>query len=139
MKQDIPEVLDWVKERAACTPFLIFETLRGQVEKDMHARNAFPPDSGFVKRNFTFQGQGTWFAVVLPRQFEGGKGVSFYLTPIGVTVKNIETHTVLYEAVLTLSDDGKCRLKVDNTEYNLWQFRKLALHDLFFVDQEVVL
>ncbi len=138
MNREIPEVLEWVKERAACTASAMFETLRNQVESDMQARNALPVESGFIKRNFTFQGEGNWFAVVLQRRLEGSKGVSFYLTPVGVLIRDVETRAVLHNAVLTLSDDGRCRFKVDKTEYNLWQFRKLALHDLFFVDQEVV-
>jgi hypothetical protein len=40
---------------------------------------------------------------------------------------------------LTLSDDGNCHLRVGETEYTFWQFRKLALHDLFFVDKEIIL
>lgn len=138
MNRDIPEVLDWVKERAACTPYAIFETLRNQVEGDMKTRNSLSAESGFPKRNFTFQGEGNWFAVVLPRHLENSKGVTFNVAPTGITVRGIETRNVLFQGVLTLSDDGKCRLKVGDTEYNLWQFRKLALHDLFFVDQEVV-
>ncbi len=139
LNRDIPEVLDWVKERAACTPFVIFEALRNQVESDMNARNALSPEeSGFIKRSFTFHGEGSWFSVVLQRGIEGAKGVLFHLTPVGVLVKDVGTRKVLCQAVLTLSDDGKCRLKVGDTEYNLWQFRKLVLHDLFFIDREVV-
>lgn len=138
MNRDVPEELDWVRERAACIPYAIFETLRNQIEGDMHARNALTAESGFIKRNFTFQDEGNWFAVILQRSIGEPKGVSFHLTSIGLKVRDVESRRVLFEASLTLSDDGKCRLKADNTEYNLWQFRKLALHDLFFVDQEIV-
>jgi hypothetical protein len=115
-----------------------FETLRNQVESDIQARNDLPAENGFIKRNFNFQGDGNWFGVVLPRRNADMKGVMFYLTPVGITVKDIESRRVLHEAVLVLSDDGKCRLKVDNVEYNLWQFRKMVLHWLFFEDQEAV-
>jgi hypothetical protein len=138
MNKEIPEVLDWVKERAACTPFFIFEILRNQVKADMEGRNALPEESGFIKRSFNFNEQGNWFSVVLPRRHADSKGVSFHITSTGVAVKDIETRLVIYQAVLTLSDDCKCRLKVGDTEYNLWQFRKLVLHGLFFEDQEIV-
>jgi hypothetical protein len=139
MNREIPEVLDWVKERAACTPLAIFETLRKQVKSDMEARNSLSAENGFIKRNFNFHdGDGSWFGVGLPRRHSDSKGVTFHLTPVGVTVRDIETRNVIYEAALTLSNEGKCRLKVHNDEYNLWQFRKMALHWLFFEDQEIV-
>ncbi len=140
MNRDLPEVLDWVKERAACTPFVVFENLRKDVKSDMEARNALSPEeSGFLKRNFTFQEQGNWFAVLFRRSLEDDDGFLFYLTATGILVKDVATRKVLYQASLTLSEDGKCRLQVGDVEYNLWQFRNLVLHDLFFIDREVVL
>jgi hypothetical protein len=139
MNREIPEVLDWVNERARCTPSIIFETLRSKVEDDIRARNLIGPQHGFPKRNFELKVDANWFAVI-QQQFPGrAKGVFFHLTPSGIKTRDSETSRDLLEASLTLSDDGKCRLKVGETEYNLWQFRKLVLHDLFFVDQEILL
>jgi hypothetical protein len=139
MSREIPEVLDWVNERARCTPAIIFETLRSQVENDIKARNLIGPQHGFPKRNFELQADENWFAVIQKRFPERPKGVFFHLTLGGIKTRNAETSSDLLEASLTLSDEGKCRLKVDDKEYNLWQFRKLVLHYLFFVDQEILL
>ena len=35
-------------------------------------------------------------------------------------------------ATLTLSNDGECRVMIGSREYDLWQFRKMALEHLFF-------
>ena len=32
------------------------------------------------------------------------------------------------------SNDGQCRIKVGEIEYNFWQFRKLTLEDVFFTN-----
>jgi hypothetical protein len=44
----------------------------------------------------------------------------------------MQSGDLLYEGKLTLSNDGDCKLKVGDTEYSLWQFRKLTLEDVLF-------
>jgi hypothetical protein len=39
---------------------------------------------------------------------------------------------VFLRGKVTLCDDGKCRIKADGQELELWQFRKRALEALFF-------
>jgi len=46
--------LDWVSERAKCTPFTVFEVLRSQVEKDVERRNALNAQVP-AHKTFTFQ------------------------------------------------------------------------------------
>lgn len=125
---------DWVSERAKCTPLKVFEALRAQVRTDMEIRNSLSAQLP-AHKTFSFQENGQWFAVV----YGNCKGVKFELTKSGVMVRDIASFNPICNSVLTLSDDGQCRLRIDQTEYDLWQFRKLALHDLFFVNQEIVL
>jgi len=66
------------------------------------------------------------------------KGVIFRISLTGVIARDIESQKTICDGVLVISNDGQCRLRVGETECDLWQFRKLALHDLFFVNQEVV-
>jgi hypothetical protein len=137
VNQNIPEIFDWVSERAKCTPFKVFERLRLQVREDMDKRNLLPAETGVLLRKFSFQEDGNWFAVVYC-PYGTNQGIRFSINENGVVVKDIESRNVLHEGILTISDDGGCRLKVGGTEYNLWQFRKLALHELFFVNREIV-
>jgi archaellum component FlaF (FlaF/FlaG flagellin family) len=66
------------------------------------------------------------------------KGIKFNITQNGIAVQDVESQAILYNGILIISNDGQCRLRVDQAEYDLWQFRLLALHDLFFVNQEIV-
>jgi hypothetical protein len=134
VNRNTPESLDWVRERAACMPLTVFEALREHVEKDMKARNALLPTAGFTEKHFVFEGKDGWFSVTQIILGQNRYGVMFRITPNGVQVEGISRPDIGFSAILTLSDDGKCRLRVGDTEYNLWQFRKLALHDLFFVE-----
>ena len=137
MSQNIPEAFDWVAERAKCTPFRIFESLRQQVREDMEKRNRLSAETGIVPISYLFQEEARWFAVVrLGTYGHVLSGVLFSLTPDGITVADAVSRDVICNAALTISDDGNCRLKVGANEYNLWQFRKLALQELFFVNRE---
>jgi hypothetical protein len=124
---------DWIKERAKCTPFKVFEILHSQVEQDIHSRNQLSDDV-VAHKTFSLQSNGEWFAVV----YGGNKGVKFVQTEYGIQIQGMPFREVLHTGILMLSNDGQCRLKVVDEEYDLWQFRKLALHDLFFVNQEIV-
>lgn len=126
---------DWVSEREKCTPFKIFELLRAQVQSDMQKRNSSTAGTGIKK--FNFESDGAWFAVVY-KVDEMSKGVMFSITGNGVNVQDVESRALLHEGILTISNDGHCRLRVEQTEYSLWQFRKLALQDLFFVHRKIV-
>jgi hypothetical protein len=128
---------DWIAVRAKCTSFSVFEVLRGQVKQDMESRNALNTQIP-ANKTFSFQSpNGHWFAVVY--QAHGvNKGVIFKINENGVTAEDIESQKLLCNGILVISDDGQCRLRVGQVECDLWQFRKLALHDLFFVNQEIV-
>jgi histidinol-phosphate/aromatic aminotransferase/cobyric acid decarboxylase-like protein len=81
--------LDWVSERAKCTPFTVFEVLRSQVEQDMDRRNALNAQLP-AHKTFIFQSSGEWFAVVY--QDSGmSRGVKFRVTPNGVIVRDVES------------------------------------------------
>ena len=125
---------DWVSERAKCTPFKVFQVLRVQVKRDIEIRNALTVEIP-ASKTFSFQGDGQWFAVV----YGNCKGVKLDLSDSGIEVLDVASAKPIFRGILTLSDDGQCRLRVEQKEYDLWQFRKLALHDLFFINQEIVL
>ena len=65
-----------------------------------------------------------------------GKGVPSSSVMLKLRETSISVHDdhnqPIMEATLTLSDDGHCRLKVNNQEKEFWQFRRMALEALFF-------
>jgi hypothetical protein len=123
--KEIPEHLDWIAARAKCSIEQVFESLRGQVKKDVEARNLLPDHSRF---NVHFSGD--TFTVM--RGDGGGlKSVVFALPGKYIEIQNGDRQ-VLFTASLTLNDAGECKLKVDERELELWQVRRRALEELFF-------
>jgi hypothetical protein len=127
----IPTDFDWVKARAQCTPFQVFERLRLQVKDDVDKRNAFINPAERNAYSFVFSTQGKRFSVAV-ESFDVDRGVDFGPTAVGIDVHDSQNNALLVHGVLTLSNDGECRLKVNEVEHNLWQFRKLALEDVLF-------
>jgi hypothetical protein len=127
---------DWITARARCTPFSVFEVLRMQVQQDIERRNALNTQIP-ANKTFLFQSNGQWFAAIY-QSYGMSKGIKFNITQNGIAVQDVESQAILYNGILIISNDGQCRLRVDQAEYDLWQFRLLALHDLFFVNQEIV-
>lgn len=124
------ENFDWVAARGQCSVAVLFERLKTQIEKDVEGRKALrsgPPfDFGF--RHYIEENV---IAVVL----EGtqlNKSVSFRLKRNAIEVLDTD-HNVVLIAKATLNNDGICRLRVDDEELDLWQFRKKALEGLFFI------
>jgi hypothetical protein len=82
---------------------------------------------------FSMVSEGRRFTVQVEGKNNLYRGVTFGLTLAGITVHSAAYgNDLLYDATLTLSDDGECRLKVNDKEYDLWQFRKLVLQGIFF-------
>ena len=135
MTNKLPDVsgdFDWVSERAECAPFKVFERLRAQAKNDMDKRNALTEERGSDNRTFFLESGDGWFSVAF-KTLEKYSGITFNLTANGIEVLDTATHSLLHDGILTISNDGCCRLRVGNTELSLWQFRKLALQDFFFV------
>ena len=125
-----PENFDWVSARSKCSIGEVFEILRQQVKQDVETRVALRKPG--VESFFTFKvvEAGPFFSAIA----EGHKifkRVSFEWDAKSLRVQGDDGRPNL-TATLTLSNDGVCRIKVDGQEYDLWQFRKMALEDLFF-------
>jgi hypothetical protein len=128
----LPSTFDWVSERHACLPAKILAKLRMQIEVDVEKRKELMNAAERERMNFSIIDDDQRFVVQVEGRNHLYRGVKFGLTYTGITVHNTSDNKQLYEATLTLSDDGECRLRISDKEYNLWQFRKLVLHDLFF-------
>ena len=57
--------------------------------------------------------------------------ISFVLQNDAIEVRDKEQKT-LFTSTVGLNNEARCIIKVNNQEYELWQFRKLALENLLF-------
>lgn len=123
----------WVSARAECSVSLMFQRLRMQVEADVLRRNEIRTVNEKEKYAFRFASENGVFTVSVDGQcIETEIGVGFRRTLTGVEVYTPSDNKLLFKADVTLSNDGECRMKVGEVEYNYWQFRKKALEDVFF-------
>ncbi len=118
---------DWVKARSECSPAKVFQQLRLGIEADVKGRQRSLGPNPTIK--FTTVSDRCSITALIEGQ--AGTAVTFDQTEDGIRVRN-EADGVLLEATLTLNNDGQCRLKVGGQEYELWQFRKMALEQLLF-------
>jgi hypothetical protein len=129
---------DWVAARAKCSASEVYRDFALQLKKDVATRNDLL--SGNERRhevNFTFNGglepTSLFVAARTGGNFLGESRLAhviFTKSPEGIAAEYSDGKTLT--AVLMLSQDGECRLKVDDVEYSFWQFRKLTLEPIFF-------
>ena len=127
----MPE-FDWVTARAKCSVANLFEALKLEVKQDVEIREALCAKGSHY--GFDFVAEGKMFSAIV----QGNKihhAVTFSLEDQLISVRN-ENDAVMFRAVPTLNDDGRCLLKVGDKEYELWQFRKKALESLFFSEPQ---
>jgi hypothetical protein len=131
MNQTDPN-FDWVTARAKCSPNDVLLQLESQTEEDIKKRNDLLTDSEKKYRvRFHFQRELNHFSVWTLRDSERLGYASFRADPEGIRVTYVDPHPELI-GTLTLSNDGECKLKVNDDEYSFWQFRKLTLEPLLF-------
>jgi hypothetical protein len=123
------EYFDWVKARADCSIFSMFEKLKLQVQQDIVRRQSLEPKEGGGYL-FRFTEDATGATATAERGTVRDK-VSFHLTENVIEIKDKEGKVRL-GATATLSDDRECLLVVDGKEREMWQIRKAALEPLFF-------
>ncbi len=126
-EKDTPK-FDWVTERSSCSLPKIFKSLRLQVEEDIKTRNALRPNNSPYE--FSVAENGDDFAVLLEAK-DVRRSVAFSLAEHAILVRDDKGNQML-ELTLTFSDDGKCRLHVNEKERELWQVRRMALEELLF-------
>ena len=132
-KRPPSENFDWVTARSHCSLGEVFEKLRQQVKADVEKREAMRTERSGIGSYFAFkfvQSGGDSFTAMA----EGTKvdeRVRFECDRNAITAKGKYGKPNLM-ATLTLSNDGECRVMIGGREYDLWQFRKMALEHLFF-------
>jgi hypothetical protein len=127
-----PENFDWVRARAACSLFQFFEKLKLQIEEDVKARNAISPQQPQYKFSIVNAGN-NGFSVLIEGTSEWNRihdSVRFTISNDKISVFTIGG--LMFDATVTLCDDGECRARIGGQEYDSWQLRKKALEELFF-------
>ncbi|MGO9272127.1 MAG: hypothetical protein ACLQOO_18000 [Terriglobia bacterium] len=120
--------IDWVTKLFACSPTRVFEDLKLQVKKDIDIRNALlPKGSGYGFEMVVSSGDR--FVVLIHLGPKRMQTVEFTLADTGISVGN--GTKLMFDATLTLDDEGECVPKINGREYQFWQMRKMALQDLF--------
>ena len=119
---------DWVTERSSCSLPKVFKTLRLQVEEDVKSRNALRPDNSPYE--FSLAENAGDFTVRLESK-DLHQSVTFSLSEHAMSVRD-DKGNPLFTVTLTFTDEGKCRLNVNNQPRELWQVRRMALEELFF-------
>ncbi len=131
MNQTLPEDFDWISARADCSPTQAFMKLRVQIQDDLTKRVAGMSDQEKSKYSFKIVNQDWEFWVSVEGPYIE-KGITFRRTSAGINVHDASSDKLLFQGILTLSNDGRCKFKVEDAEYDFWQFRKLALEDILF-------
>lgn len=128
---NIPQELNWVEKRAACSTVQVFKELQSGIEGDVAAANKANTTPGPLITTPTPDG----LAFVVSVKNEVGPRIVFYFASDHIEVKD-ERHNLKIVASLTLNSNGRCVLKVDGAELEQWQFRKIALESYFFGDTD---
>jgi len=122
---------EWVNARAACSPVKVFEQLRLQIAHDVELRNKMGEAQG---QKFDIHAESAAFAVFLDRSIYREtpyRVIRFHLEDQRI-IARYGDDTDIFVATLTLNDDGECRLRIKDKNYELWQVRHMALEKLFF-------
>jgi hypothetical protein len=119
---------DWVSKRFRCSYPNVFKELRLQVEEDVKTRNGLRPGNSPYAFSVTENGEG--FSVVLEGK-DVHRSVTFQLGEHSISVRDDDGNR-MFEVTLAFSDEGECKLHVDNKEREFWQVRRMALEELLF-------
>jgi len=125
----IPQNLDWIAVRNACTLAAVFSELRFAVEGDANKINAahgLDGDEAFTVKTIEPNG-----FVVYKVRHGSNKSVRFFLEADRIEIHDDFTGQK-YAAGITLTNEGRCKMRIAGEELEQWQVRRMALETLFF-------
>ncbi|MFZ0632523.1 MAG: hypothetical protein WA399_14195 [Acidobacteriaceae bacterium] len=129
----IPQDLNWVKARAACTIGAIFSALHRDAEEDVSEANALNmvQFTGYAAPALAVATNGRGNHFVVHEQGNVETAVKFTLRQDRILINFGSEQLVI---TITLSDDGRCKLRVNDElqSYEQWQVRRRVLESLFF-------
>jgi hypothetical protein len=119
---------DWVSARGNCSLAAVFESLKQDVQRDVNVRNQI---DGMEVERYKVVMRSDTVSVLREEMALLHDAIAFVLTKNGIEVKDVKGQVTM-TATPTLTDDGRCLLKVGGKECEIWQFRKRALEELLF-------
>jgi hypothetical protein len=126
---------NWVEARSRCSAAKVFHEIRLGIDGDVKTRNAERPNPPRYVFDTAIKDNTVVVMVTgigdMAEALQFPQSVTLRLTEAGISVYD-KNNKHLWDATLTLNDDGECRLKVNGQELEFWQFRRRALEDLFF-------
>ena len=125
---NIPSGFDWVRARSACSLPNVFKDLRLGVEHDIKTRNDLRPQS--APYHFSVAESDGGFKALLHSDTLQ-TAVTFILSDHAIQVRD-HLCAPMFEVTLDFDDHGKCRLRVGDRNYELWQIQRMALEELIF-------
>jgi hypothetical protein len=127
---EVPSELNWVEARSECSIVRVFKALELGVKEDVDAINARIKKGVLMRFSIVHSGNGNRFSVIREVNYDPAGSVDFHLSED--EIKIARDNVLKIQAVLTLTNTGKCKLKADGEELEPWQLRRKALEDLFF-------
>lgn len=131
--ETIPQKLNWVEVRAACSVAQIFNDLQNGIDEDISAINQarnLPEDHRF---SVALLSGGTTVVVAQDGEYPSQR------VKVGIDADVICAEDLTagkkWKASVRLNDAGRCVLWLDNVPIEQWQFRKMVLQRLFFGDE----
>lgn len=130
MTDEHPPDWDWVTERNKCSVVSMFHTLKTLAKRDVETRLKLrPAQSAGFDFGLQFEDGNSSFSVV-----KVGFGIDllvrFTYDANRIHVETNQGQTL--DASLTLTNEGRCKLRVEKQELEPWQFLRLVLEPLFF-------
>ena len=128
----IPEQLDWVHARFECSLVRVFKELEQGVREDIGIAQSLVPERSQTKFDIVKAASARFSAIRVDDPMKASAhSVDFACGNGKITVYN-DKDEIMFAATLTLNNEGKCRLIVNDEELTQWQFRQRALEKLFF-------
>jgi hypothetical protein len=136
IEDKVPEQFDWVHARSECSLGKVFKELEQGVREDIDIAQSLVPVRYQTKFDVV-KAVNTRFSATRADDPMTAftRSVDFVCSKGQITVYD-DKDAEMFAAILTLSNDGKCRLVVDGKELTQWQFRRMALEKLFFSSSE---
>jgi hypothetical protein len=120
--------VDWVTKRSNCSLLKMFQTLKLEVEKDVEIRKSVRREGEGI--DFQFAQHGDSFSV----SREGNSRELFTTVTFQLTENTIHVDQSgrAFIVKIMLNNDGDCKFKINEQEYESWQVRRKLLEPIFF-------
>ena len=127
----IPQQLNWVERRAACTVAKVFSELCDAIEDDVFQVNTIMGNKGDDVILAQFHPARTMIYVGSTRMPRAKAMIG--IDQNRISVRQEWSGGEQWSVTVGLNDEGRCTLRLeDGKELEQWQFRKRALEGLFF-------